>query len=82
MKERHWNKLMKMTGTKFDMNPKRFTLGNLFAMDLSRFVEEIGEIVTEAMQELKIETELKKVEDIWSSTQFRVAKTNSGYILR
>ena len=82
MKERHWHKLMDMTGTKFDMNPKKFTLGNLFAMDLSRFVEEIGEIVTEAMQELKIETELKKVEDVWSATQFDIVKLGNFYILR
>ncbi len=82
VKERHWQKLMEITGTKFDMNPKRFTLGNLFAMDLSRFVEPIGEIVVEAMQELKIETELGKVEDIWKETAFTVVKSGNAYILR
>ena len=82
MKERHWHKLMEITGTKFDMNPKRFTLGNLLAMDLSRFVDTIGEIVTEAMQELKIETELKKVEDIWKDMSFSVAKAGNSYLLR
>jgi dynein heavy chain len=82
MKERHWHKLMEMTGTKFDMNPKRFTLGNLLTMDLSRFVDQIGEIVTEAMQELKIETELKKVEDIWKDMSFSIAKAGSSYLLR
>ena len=82
MKERHWNKLMEMTGTHFDMNPKKFTLGNLFAMDLSRFVEQIGEIVVEAMQELKIESELKKVEDIWSTMKFNVVKAGNSYVLR
>ena len=82
MQERHWFKLMDMTGTKFDMNPKKFTLGNLFAMDLSRFVEEIGEIVTEAMQELKIETELKKVDETWSKCNFELYKSGASYLLR
>ena len=61
MKDRHWSKLMDVTGVKFTMNPKTFTLNKLFEMNLARFGDEIAEIVNESMQELKIEKEIRSV---------------------
>lgn len=79
MKERHWQRLMGTTGVKFDMNPKTFTLQKLFEMNLHRFSEDIGEIVMEASQELKIEKELRKVETKWQATDFTLLKyTRNG----
>lgn len=46
---------MNKTGQKFDMNPETFTLANVFAMELHRFQETIGEIVTCASKEMGIE---------------------------
>ena len=46
---------MVKTGKDFDMNPETFTLSNLFAMDLHKFTDTIGEIVTAAAKELSIE---------------------------
>ena len=37
------------------MNPETFTLANLFSMDLHKFIDTIGEIVTAAAKELSIE---------------------------
>jgi dynein heavy chain len=73
LRPRHWQKLMKVTGVMFEMDPKRFTLENLFAMELHRFSSDIDEIVVEAMQEAKIEKEMKAIEEKWSSTSFHVA---------
>ena len=79
MKPRHWEELMKVTGVKFEMNPKTFTLQNLFSMHLHNFADDIGEIVNSAMQEHKIEVELKKIEEVWSKTVFELAKyTKNG----
>ena len=55
LRTRHWNDLMKKTGQSFEMNPDTFTLANIFAMELHRFNEAIGEIVTAATKELSIE---------------------------
>ena len=87
MKPRHWETLSKVTGVKFEMDPKTFTLGALFEMKLSRFESEISEIVNEAMQETKIEKSLKDIEEKWRSTDFALAKykkgsVDKGYVLR
>ena len=52
---RHWKELMNKTGQKFEMNPETFTLQNVFAMELHRFQDTIGEIVNCAVKELAIE---------------------------
>ena len=52
---RHWKELMKQTGQTFEMNPDTFTLENVFAMELHRFHDTIGEIVNMATKELAIE---------------------------
>jgi dynein heavy chain len=46
---------MEKTGQKFEINPETFTLQNIFAMELHRFQDKIGEIVTCAVKELAIE---------------------------
>ena len=46
---------MKQTGQTFEMNPDTFTLENVFAMELHRFHDTIGEIVNMATKELAIE---------------------------
>lgn len=51
----HWKELMNKTGQKFDINPETFTLANVFSMELHRFQETIGEIVTMASKEMGIE---------------------------
>jgi dynein heavy chain len=87
LKDRHWKKLMEVTGVKFEMDPKKFTLENLFNMELNRFEEQIGEIVTEATKEAQIEGELRKIEDKWRNTKFDLARNkkgneDKGYLLR
>lgn len=46
---------MTKTGIKFDLNPKTFTVGNLFEMHLNSFKEQIDEITMAATQEARIE---------------------------
>lgn len=52
---RHWKELMERTGTSFEMNPDSFTLENMFAMELHKYANVIGDIVTSAVKELSIE---------------------------
>ena len=87
MKERHWKALMEVTGVIFDMNPKTLTLQNIFAMELHNFAEKIAEIVNEAVQEQKIENELRKIEQTWSRTVLSMARykkngQDRGFVLR
>jgi len=73
---------MKKTGQSFEMNPDTFTLANIFAMELNRFSEAIGEIVTAATKELSIEKGVKEVEETWQAMKFNVIKyTKGGYLI-
>ena len=71
---RHLQKLMKLTGKNFDMNPETFTLENLFAMDLHNYAEKISDIVASASKELNIEKSLAEVVSIWHGLKFSVHK--------
>jgi dynein heavy chain len=46
LRDRHWKKLMEVTGRTFEMNPKTFTLNSLFAMQLHTVATAIDEITT------------------------------------
>ena len=60
------------------MDPKTFTLGNMFAMRLHQFGPDISEITNAAIKELTIETELKKLADVWKEQQFDLFKYTKG----
>jgi dynein heavy chain len=74
MKLRHWEKLMAVTGIKFEMNPKTLTLSNIFAMELNKYQSAVEETVNEAVQENKIEIALKEIEDHWGKTNLDLTK--------
>ncbi|DBA95316.1 TPA: Dynein heavy chain cytoplasmic [Trebouxia sp. C0006] len=78
LRKRHWDQLMAVTGQKFDMDPKTFTLGNMFAMRLHQYGPDISEITNAAIKELTIETELKKLADVWKEQQFDLFKYTKG----
>ncbi|KAJ3349859.1 Dynein heavy chain 10, axonemal [Entophlyctis luteolus] len=78
LRDRHWKKLMEITGKTFDMNPETFTLEKLFSMHLNEHSDAIGEIVNGAMKELSIENGLKEVETTWKNTRFTVTKYMKG----
>ncbi|KAL7391500.1 hypothetical protein ABVT39_010104 [Epinephelus coioides] len=72
LRDRHWKELMERTSTKFEMNPESFTLENMFAMELHRFADVIGDIVTSAVKELSIEKGVKEVVETWENMKFSV----------
>lgn len=46
---------MERTGTSFEINLGTFTLENMFSMELHKYADVIGEIVSSAIKELGIE---------------------------
>uniref|UniRef100_A0A673CHG9 Dynein axonemal heavy chain 10 n=1 Tax=Sphaeramia orbicularis TaxID=375764 RepID=A0A673CHG9_9TELE len=70
LRERHWKELMDRTGTSFEMNPESFTLENMFAMELHKYTDVIGDIVTSAVKELSIEK--ANVVETWENMNFSV----------
>ncbi|XP_061673976.1 dynein axonemal heavy chain 10-like [Syngnathoides biaculeatus] len=78
LRERHWKELMKRTGTCFDMTASSFTLENMFAMDLHKYADVIGDIVTSAVKELGIEKGVKEVVETWENMKFVIQPYNKG----
>ncbi|GAB1860436.1 Dynein heavy chain 10, axonemal [Camponotus japonicus] len=78
MRERHWQELMKRTGQYFDMDPDRFTLENMFAMELGKYQDIAQDIVMNAVKELAIERGVKEVGEVWKSMEFNLVKHYKG----
>jgi dynein heavy chain len=78
LRDRHWKKLMEITGKTFDTNPESFTLEKLFAMNLNEHSNAIGEMVAGAMKELSIETGIREVETTWKNLKFTIVKYMKG----
>nr|XP_046467282.1 dynein axonemal heavy chain 10 [Neodiprion pinetum] len=78
MRERHWLELMEKTGKYFDMSPDRFTLENMFAMDLAKYQDIAERIVTNAVKELAIERGVKEIVDVWRTMEFNLVRHYIG----
>lgn len=74
LRERHWKMLMEKTGKIFDMSPGRFTLENMFSMELHKYQTIVEEIVTNAIKELGIERGVKEIADTWNNVNFNITK--------
>jgi len=74
LRQRHWKQLGTVTGSSIEIDPKTTTLGQVFALQLHNFAEEIGNIVSKADKELTIEAELSKVEAVWKVHDFELFK--------
>ncbi|XP_030593055.1 dynein heavy chain 10, axonemal isoform X2 [Archocentrus centrarchus] len=72
LRDRHWKELMERTGTRFEINPESFTLENMFAMELHKYADVIGGIVTSAVKELSIEKGVKGLIETWENMKFNV----------
>lgn len=73
---------MTLTGQSFDLDPKTFTLDNMFAMQLHKYKDEIAKVTTSALKELTIENELKKLADVWKEHKFDLHKYNTVSVHR
>ncbi|WIA10356.1 hypothetical protein OEZ85_010548 [Tetradesmus obliquus] len=87
IRPRHWKQLMALTGQSFDLDPKTFTLANMFAMQLHKYKEDIAKVTSSALKELTIENELKKLAESWKEQRFDLHKytTNGadrGWVLK
>ncbi|KAH8257767.1 hypothetical protein KR038_000855 [Drosophila bunnanda] len=78
LRERHWMQLMEKTGQYFDMSPARFTLENMFAMQLHKYQDIAEQILTNAIKELQIERGVQAVVETWANMGFKTLKHYKG----
>jgi dynein heavy chain, axonemal len=87
LRERHWQKLMSLTGKCFNLDANTFTLGKLFEMDLGNFSEKVNDICNAASKELAIESGLQTIKDTWTGLTLELfpyskGKKSRGYVLK
>ena len=70
MRDRHWKNLMIITATSFDKGPS-FCLDDLFALNLHLHVEAVQEVIEVAAKELKVESKLRIIEDLWNKMELK-----------
>ncbi|XP_050296141.1 dynein axonemal heavy chain 2 isoform X2 [Anthonomus grandis grandis] len=72
MRARHWDKVKKAVGIDFDETSSEFNLEAIYAMEMHKFAEEIGDISNAATMELQIEKGLRVIVDTWSTMQIEI----------
>eukprot|EP00960_Hanusia_phi_P039624 753955-Hanusia_phi.AAC.6 len=82
LRERHWQKLMSLTGKSYNLDPNSFTLGKLFEMKLEQFSDQVNEICNAASKELAIENGLSKIKDTWAMLSLELFPYSKGDIPR
>ena len=74
MRQRHWDKLMEITGATLPVIDGKFApefcLADLLALQLHKYVDDVGEVVDQANKEDKMEQTLKKLDETWKVVDF------------
>lgn len=66
MKQRHWQRIMQITGYSFELESEGFCLKNILEAPLLKHKEDIEDICISAMKEKDIEAKLRQVTNEWS----------------
>ncbi|GLD50869.1 dynein heavy chain 8, axonemal [Lates japonicus] len=66
MMRRHWDRIADLTGHKFEVESKTFTLQNIMEAPLLKYKEDIEDICISAVKEKDIEAKLSQVKEVWS----------------
>jgi dynein heavy chain len=65
MKDRHWKRLMTITGKTIPYDQANFCLDDLIKLELFKYSEEVTELVDSAQGEDKIEKKINTIQEIW-----------------
>ena len=84
MQQRHWDRIMTLTKTEFNLDPDMFYVKNLLDAPLNNHREDIEDICTAAVKEADIEIKLKAVVSEWEDKVFTLAgfKTRGNLVLK
>jgi dynein heavy chain len=81
MKDRHWKRLMGITGQQIPYDQPTFCLDDLIRLELFKYAEDVTELVEGAAKEEKIEMNINKITKVWESLDFNFVDYNEVPIL-
>ncbi len=79
--ERHWKKLMSITGKTINFSSPQFCMDDLVQLNLFKYTDDVVELVESATREARIEGKLKNIERTWDDQQFEFKEYKETYIL-
>ncbi|KAK5645861.1 hypothetical protein RI129_004325 [Pyrocoelia pectoralis] len=84
MKDRHWNRIAKLTSYDFPIDSPTFTLSNVMEAPLLKFKDDVEDICVSAVKEKDIEAKLKQVIADWAVVDLGFAnfKTKGELLLK
>jgi dynein heavy chain len=84
MQQRHWDSIMNITKTEFNLDPDMFYVKNLLDAPLNDHREDIEDICTAAVKEAEIEIKLKATVSDWEDKSFVLGpfKTRGNLVLK
>ena len=66
IRNRHWLKVMQITGCQFQLESSVFKLNDLLEIPLDKYREEIAAVCFSAQKELELETKMRSIEEEWT----------------
>ncbi|KAF3698756.1 Dynein heavy chain 8, axonemal Axonemal beta dynein heavy chain 8 Ciliary dynein heavy chain 8 [Channa argus] len=82
MMRRHWGQIADLTGHKFEVESKTFTLQNIMEAPLLKHKDDIEDICISAVKEKDIEAKLSQVKEVWSGQVLSLNKfKNRGELM-
>lgn len=81
MMNRHWRKLMAITGKNIQFSSPKFCLNDLIQLELYKYSDEVNELVDSANKEARIETNLGKIAKIWEEQILNFTEYKGCYVI-
>ena len=81
MMNRHWKKLMEITGKNIQFDSSKFCLEDLIQLELYKYSDEVNELVDSANKEARIEDNLNKIKNIWEGQLLNFNEYKGCYII-
>jgi dynein heavy chain len=76
IKPRHWDEVMQITGSTFEVGAEDFKLKNLLDANLVAHVDDILDVTDGADKQLTIEKKLAEIREIWEVEEFMFGEFN------
>ena len=77
LRQRHWDALMRETGVAIDVSGNVY-LKDLLALELHKYEEVVSNIVDSAVKELRMESALAEISEIWRTMEFSYESHSDG----
>ena len=81
MQDRHWRRLMVITGKNINFQSPKFSLEDLIALELYKNGDQVEELVSAAGVEAKIEGKVNTIESVWDQQKLEFKEYKDTFVI-